>query len=225
MARRRFIATAFNERREHVTGGSLQSPKQPTAVLQYTFEARRAVAARPWTRAERRVVSRGFWGYFFIAVEPAIISLLFTFLSVALLLRKQESAIFVAPIFLCAALAFAAYAIVLLTAPVKALAESYGSIYTVDGYVRYRSKRRYPDEPPTYYVAVLDAEQHELGEWPLRERPAALDRGDIWPAVVEFTPYGGVHRIDGRSTGVLPDEFPTMGIGAAGMYSAGSRKK
>jgi hypothetical protein len=34
-----------------------------------TFEARRAVAARPWTRAERRVVSRGFWGYFFIAIR------------------------------------------------------------------------------------------------------------------------------------------------------------
>jgi hypothetical protein len=203
----------------------LQLPKQPTAVLQRTFEARRAVAARPWTRAERRVVSRGFWGYFVIAIEPAFISLLFAVLAVALLLRKQESAIFVAPIFLCAALAFAAYAIVLLTSPVRALMESYGSIYNVDGYVRYRSKRRYPDEPPTYYAAVLDAEGHQLGEWPLRQRPAALDRGDTWPAVVEFTPYGGIHRIDGRSTGALPDEFPALGIGAAGMYAAGSREK
>jgi hypothetical protein len=199
----------------------LQLPNQPTAVLQGTFEARRAVGARPWTRAERRVVSRGFWGYFFIAIEPAGISLLFTLLSVTLLLRRQESAIFVAPIFLCAALAFAAYAIVLLTPPIRALAESYGSIYNVDGYVRYRSHRRFPDEPPTYYVAVLDAEQHELGEWPLRERPAALDRGDLWPAVVEFAPYGGIHRIDGRSTGVLPDEFPALGIGASGMYDGG----
>jgi hypothetical protein len=148
--------------------------------------------------------------------EPAVISLLFTLLSVTLLLRRQESAIFVAPIFLCAALAFAAYAIVLLTPPIRALAESYGSIYNVDGYVRYRSQRRYPDEPPTYYVAVLDAEQHELGEWPLRERPAALDRGDLWPAVVEFAPYGGIHRIDGRSTGVLPDEFPGTGYRCVG---------
>jgi hypothetical protein len=170
-------------------------------------------------------VSRGFWGYFFIAVEPAIISLLFAFLAITLLLRKQETAIFVAPIFLCAALAFAAYAIVLLTPPLRALAESYGSIYNVDGYVRYRSHRRYEDEPPTYYVAVLDAEQGELGEWPMRERPAALDRGAMWPAVVEFTPYGGIHRIDGRSTGVLPDDFPALGIGAAGMYAGNPRKK
>jgi hypothetical protein len=203
----------------------LQVPKQPTAVLQTDFDARRAVAARPWTRDERRVVSRGFWGYFFIAIEPAVIAVLFAVLALTLLLRKQETAIFVAPIFFCAALAFAAYAIVLLTPPVRALAESYGSIYNVDGYVRYRSHRRYEDEPPTYFVAVLDADQEELGEWPLRERPAALDRGDMWPAVVEFTPYGGIHRIDGRSTGVLPDTFPTLGIGAPAMYAQGSAKK
>ena len=197
----------------------MQLPKQPTAVLQRTFEARRAVAARPWTRAERRVVNRGFWGYFFIAIEPAIIALLFALLAVTLLLRKQETAVFVAPIFFCASLAFAAYAIVLLTAPVRALAESFGSIFNVDGYVRYRSQRRFADEPPTYYVAVLDAEQQELGEWPLRERPAALDRGDLWPAVVEFTPYGGILRIDGRSTGTLPEEFPAFGIGAPDAYT------
>jgi hypothetical protein len=164
-------------------------------------------------------VSRGFWGYFFIAIEPAIVALLFAILALTLLARKVESANLVAPIFLCASLAFAAYAIVLLTRPVKALAESFGSIFNVDGYVRYREHRRYPDEPPTYYVAVLDAAQELLGEWPLRQRPAALDRGELWPAVVEFTPYGGIHRIDGRSTGVLPDEFPALGIGASGMYT------
>ncbi len=170
-------------------------------------------------------MSRGFWGYFFIAIEPAIISLLFALLAITLLLRKQETAIFVAPIFFCASLAFAAYAIVLLTPPLRALVESYGNIFNVDGYVRYRSQRRFEDEPPTYYVAVLDAERELLGEWPLRERPAALDRGDLWPAVVEFTPYGGIHRIDGRSTGVLPDEFPALGIGASGMYAGGGVPK
>jgi hypothetical protein len=203
----------------------LQVPKQPTAVLQSTFDARRAVGARPWTRAERRVVSRGFWGYFLIAIEPLVIALLFVLLAATLVLRKQETAIFVAPIFLCASLAFAAYAIILLWPAAKALAESHGSIYNVDGYVRYRSHRRYEDEPPTFYVAVLDADGEELGEWPLRERPSALDRGDLWPAVVEFTPYGGIHRIDGRSTGVLPDEFPALGIGAPAMYAQGSPKK
>jgi len=203
----------------------LQVPKQPTAVLQSAFDARRAVAARPWTDAERRVVSRGFWGYFLIAIEPLTIALLFAVLAVTLFVRKQETAIFVAPIFICAALAFAAYAIVLLTPAARALIESHGSIYNVDGYVRYRAHRRYQDEPPTYFVAVLDAEREVLGEWPMRERPVALDAGEVWPAVVEFTPYGGIHRIDGRSTGVLPDDFPALGIGAPKMYADRSPNK
>jgi hypothetical protein len=203
----------------------LRLPNQTSAVRQSAFDVRRAVAARPWSAAERRVVSRGFWGYFFIAIEPVIISLLFLALAVTLLLRKQETAIFVAPIFICAALAFAAYAAVLLLPATRALIESYGSIYNVDGYVRYRAHRRYEDEPPTYFVAVLDADREELGEWPMRERPEALNFGDLWPAVVEFTPYGGIHRIDGRSTGVLPDEFPALGIGAPGMYASGLPKK
>lgn len=208
----------------------MRLPKDSTAVrrnafeTRTTFDARTAVASRPWTLAERRVVSRGFWGYFFIAVEPVVVSLLFFVLAVTLLLRKQETAIFVAPIFLCAALAFMAYAVVLLTPPVRALLESYGHIYTVDGYIRYRSHRRYEDEPPTYFVAVLDAAGGELGEWPLRECPAALGDRHVYPAVVEFTPYGGIHRIDGRSTGALPEDFPAMGIGAPAMYAEKTHK-
>ncbi len=183
-------------------------------VRQSAFDPRRAVASRPWTRAERRVVSRGFWGYFFIAIEPVIISALFSLLAVTLLLRKQETAVFVAPIFFCASLAFLAYAIVLLTPPVRALVESFGSVYNVDGYIRYRAHSRYEDEPPTYFVAVLDAGGEELGEWPMRERPRAMSVGDVWPAVVEFTPYGGIHRIDGRSTGVLPASMSACGVGS-----------
>jgi hypothetical protein len=183
------------------------------------FDVRRAVASRPWTRAERRVVSRGFWGYFIIAIEPLFIAVLFSSLAITLLMRKQESAIFVAPIFLCSSAAFLAYAIVLLLPAARALIESYGRVYNVDGYVRYRAHRRYHDEPPTYFAAVLDAEEHVLGEWPLRERPEALNVKPLWPALVEFTPYGGIHRIDGRSTGVLPDDFPALGIGAPGMYA------
>ena len=33
-------------------------------------------------------------------------------------------------------------------------------------------------------------------------------------ARVEYSEYGGIHRIDGRSTGVLPESLPTLGIGA-----------
>jgi hypothetical protein len=37
----------------------------------------------------------------------------------------------------------------------------------------------------------------------------------IVPAHVEFSHYGGIHRIDGRSTGVLPARLPALGIGAS----------
>jgi len=33
------------------------------------------------------------------------------------------------------------------------------------------------------------------------------------PAHVEFSEYGGIHKVDGKSTGVLPDEIPTLAIG------------
>jgi hypothetical protein len=65
----------------------------------------------------------------------------------------------------------------------------------------------------------LDADGEDLGEWPLREKPGAINVKQVWPAVVEFTRYGGIHRIDGRSTGLLPETFPTMGIGAPAKYA------
>jgi len=58
-----------------------------------------------------------------------------------------------------------------------------------------------------------------LGEWLLGSRPDAIERDDPWPAHVEFTEYGGVLRIDGRSTGVLPDDIPALGIGAPAAYA------
>jgi len=36
------------------------------------------------------------------------------------------------------------------------------------------------------------------------------------PAVVEFSVYAGIHKIDGRPTGLLPDEdLPLLAIGIA----------
>ncbi len=35
------------------------------------------------------------------------------------------------------------------------------------------------------------------------------------PAHVEFSAYAGIHKIDGRSTGLLPDTLPTLAIGIA----------
>jgi hypothetical protein len=168
---------------------------------------------RPWRTAERRVVLRGFWGRFFIAVEPLAIALCFASLAALLLLRHQEGALFVAPIFAGASLLFLTYAIVLMVSVTKAVLETFGSIWVVDGYVRYRAHQA-RNRDTTYFVAVLDERREVLGEWPLSERPSALDAVEPWPALVEFTSYGGIHRIDGQSTGILPDTIPALGIGA-----------
>jgi hypothetical protein len=179
---------------------------------------RSSIARRPWRLSERRVVHRGFWGRFFIAVEPLTICLFFAVLAVGLLVRHQDGAIFVAPIFAGASVLFAIYATVLMLPVTRAVIETFGPIWIVDGYVRYRMEL-VPFQDPSYYVAVLDERGDVLGEWPLDRRPQALDRADPWPAHVEFTAYGGVLRIDGRSTGVLPDDIPAMGIGAPAAYA------
>jgi hypothetical protein len=176
-----------------------------------------SIATRAWRTAERRVVLRGFWGRLLIAVEPLAIALFFVALCVCLLVRQQEGAIFIAPIFGVAALAFLAYAAILMIPPARALLETFGSVRIVDGYVRYR-ELVVANRDIRYFVAVLDEERSVLAEWPLRERPRALDRAERWPALVEYTPYGGIHRIDGRSTGTLPDELPAFGVGAAADY-------
>ena len=177
-----------------------------------------AVASRPWTRSERRVVLRGFWGRLSVAVEPFVIALFFAILPVALLVRKQESAYLLAPIFGFGALAFLAYAVCLMFPCTRALWETFGRIWIVDGYVRYRA-----DGAGRYFAAVLDADKGRLGEWELSARPAALDRRETWPALVEFCQYGGILRIDGRSTGVLPDHLPPLGIGAAQRFAGAER--
>ena len=156
---------------------------------------------------------RGFWGRFFIAIEPFTIAVCFAGLSIGLLANHREGAFVIAPIFAGAAVLFTIYAAVLMVSVTRAVIESFGSIWVVDGYVRYRSREE-RDRDTEYFVAVLDERRNVLGEWPLDRRPSALDRSDAWPALVEFTRYGGVLRIDGRSTGVLPDDIPALGIGA-----------
>lgn len=170
------------------------------------------VARRPWTRVERRVVLRGFFGRLTIAVEPLIVCIFFALLPIGMLLRKQEAALLLAPIFGVASIAFLIYAVVLIVPSARALLETFKPIYTVDGYVRYRIDE---DGQPVYYVAALDADQTALGEWPLGEWPHSIGERHTWPVVVEFSPYGGIHKIDGHPTGVLPTEIAPFGIGIA----------
>jgi hypothetical protein len=170
------------------------------------------VARRAWTRAERRVVLRGFFGRLIIAIEPLIASVFFAILPVALWLRRQEVAELLAPVFACAAVGFLAYAIALIWPSTRAVLETFRPIYTVDGYIRYRIGK---SGEPEYYVAALNADHETLGEWPLHEWPRSIGERDVWPVVVEFSRYGGVHKIDGRPTGVLPVKIAPFGIGIA----------
>jgi hypothetical protein len=170
------------------------------------------VASRPWTHAERRVVLRGFFGRLTIAIEPLIVAIFFAVLPIALLLRKQDIALLSAPIFAFAAIGFLVYAIVLMVPCTQAVLETFSPIYTVDGYIRYRMAK---NGLPEYYVAVLGADREMLAEWPLRDWPSAIGKRDQWPVLVEFSTYGGVHKIDGRPTGVLPAEIAPFGIGVA----------
>jgi hypothetical protein len=166
---------------------------------------------RAWTVAERRVVWRGFLGRLFIAIEPIILSLVFVGLAVGMVIvRPHREALVLSPIFGCAVLAFAVYAILLMVEPVRALLHTFSPIYVVDGYVRYRKSHPH-DRRALAYVAVLDETRRVLGEWPLdTDRIPDHTR----PALIEFSSYGGVHRLDGKSTGVLPTELPPLGIGA-----------
>ena len=171
------------------------------------------VPSRPWTPAERKVVLHGFLGRLSVAIEPLVVGIFFALMPVGLLLRKQETALLLTPIFAFGALVFLAYATILMVPSTRALLETFGRIYSVDGYVRYT--RRATDGHLTFWVAVLDSDRCVLGEWPLNAWPRAIGDRELWPALVEFSQHGGIHRIDGRSTGVLPMRLAALGIGVS----------
>lgn len=173
---------------------------------------------RRWTPQERRIIVRGALGRLAIAVEPAAISLLFGVFTVGLLRLaadgNQEHAglQLLAPIFGLGAVAFAIYAIMLLRAPLRALRETYEPIFTVDGYLRTRGRDDFSPRGYNGYVAVLLEDRRIAAEWP------TIGDGDLAagesPALLEFSEFGGIHRIDGQPTGVLPSNFRNIGVGS-----------
>jgi len=175
---------------------------------------------RPWSQAERNVVIQGLLGRLVIAVEPAICFLVFAAITVALVffrlpagakLTRFEAAIVIAPVFAVAALAFLAYAVAVLYAPIRALRQTFSPIFIVDGYLRFRRPDSETEHGSNGYVAVLDDARQALAEWPTLGQSDRED--DERPAMIEFTFYGGVHRIDGRETGVLPQRLRPLGVG------------
>jgi hypothetical protein len=175
---------------------------------------------RTWTRSERRVVLSGLLGRLLIAIEPCMCFAVFGALTAGLIffprpagspMTRWESAIVIAPIFGLAAAAFLAWAIAVLYAPVRALASTFKPIYIVDGYVRYRRPDRESEANSNGYIAVLSSDRDDVAEWPSLGHEPLVD--GIRPALIEFSHFGGIHRIDGQSTGVMPEKITLAGVG------------
>lgn len=180
-----------------------------------TVRHRDYLAARSWTARERRIVWRGLTGRFSIAIEPLIGMLFFGVLTWGIIWRshvtKPHDLWILSPIFGFIAVCFFAYFVALVVTPLIAFAQTYKPIFQIDGYVRYRGPDDFSDLGSTGYVAVLFEDRDTCCEWEcygMKNLPSVT-----LPAHVEFSEYGGIHRIDGKSTGVLPDDIPVLAIG------------
>lgn len=177
----------------------------------------RMLAHRAWTARERRIVWRGLTGRFAIAIEPLLGMLFFSLFTWGIVWRAhhapgQETLVVLAPIFGLGALAFFVYFIALLASPILAFVQTFRPIYIVDGYVRFRP----PDEDSVPgecgYIAVLFEDRTMAYEWRSVGMKPYLQR--TLPALLEFSVFGGIHAIDGRPTGLLPDgDIPPLAIG------------
>lgn len=178
----------------------------------------RQLAHRKWTDAERQIVSRGLAGRMAIAIEPLLGMIFMTFLTWGIVYRSQHvpaehDLIKIAFIFAIGAVLFAIYFVAVLITPFLAYLQTFKPIYLVDGYVRYREKDQASSEDASGYIATLFEDQTVACEWEFYGK-SLLEDATI-PAMVEFSIYAGIHKIDGRSTGLLPDVLPTLAIGIA----------
>jgi hypothetical protein len=176
------------------------------------------LASRPWTERERTIVWRGMTGRMSIAIEPLLGTLFFSGLTYGIIYRsrvaKPHDLWILSPIFGVIAVCFLAYFVGVMIAPLIAYIQTFKPIYQLDGYVRYRGPDDYSDVGSTGYVAVLFEDREQCCEWEcygIGRLPSLT-----LPAHVEFSEFGGIHKIDGKSTGVLPDaDLPLLTIGIA----------
>lgn len=183
-----------------------------------TVQRRIQLASRPWTPRERLVVWRGMTGRFAIAIEPLLGTIFFAGLTWGIVWRarvaKPHDLWILSPLFGLVAVAFAIYFIAVMVAPFIAYMQTYKPIYMLDGYVRYREPDDESDLGGSGYVAVLYEDREMCCEWECygtQKLPSMT-----LAAMAEFSEFGGIHKIDGKSTGVLPDEdLPLLAIGIA----------
>jgi hypothetical protein len=179
----------------------------------------RSLARRAWTEKERAIVWRGLTGRFSLAIEPLLGMLFMSLLTWGIVYRAQHvpsdaTLVKIAWIFALGAIAFAGYFVAVLVAPIAAYVQTFKPIYILDGYVRYREPDARSQLDACGYAAALFADRSVACEWEwLGKR--RLPNATI-PALVEFSVYAGIHRIDGKPTGLLPDEeLPLLAIGIA----------
>jgi hypothetical protein len=179
----------------------------------------RQLAQRPWTQRERAIVWRGLTGRFALAIEPLLGMLFMGALTWGIIYRAHHvpddaSLIKIAWIFALGMIAFAGYFVAVLVAPIAAYFQTFKPIYVLDGYVRYREPDEHSELDACGYVAALFADQSIACEWEWLGRKRLPNR--TIPAVVEFSVYAGIHKIDGKPTGLLPDDdLPLLAIGIA----------
>jgi hypothetical protein len=179
----------------------------------------RTLARRRWTRRERRIVWRGLTGRFALAIEPLIGMVFMGLLTWGIVYRAQHvpsdaTLVKIAWIFAIGAIAFGGYFVAVLVAPFIAYLQTFRPIYILDGYVRYRQPDSRSRVDACGYAAALFADRTLACEWEwLGKKP--LPNATL-PALVEFSLYAGIHKIDGKPTGLLPDEeLPLLAIGIA----------
>jgi hypothetical protein len=154
-----------------------------------------------------------------LAIEPLIGAIFMALLTWGIVYRAHHvpsdaTLVKVAWIFALGAIVFGGYFLALLAAPFVAYLQTFSPIYILDGYVRYRQPDDKSREDACGYVAALFPDRSIAGEWEWLGKRQLPDR--IVPAVVEFSRYAGIHKIDGRSTGLLPDDdLPLLAIGIA----------
>jgi hypothetical protein len=185
--------------------------------LRHAIAPSRHLAHRAWTDRERNVVWRGLTGRFAIAIEPLLGSAFFGFLAYGIIWRARVTHTdlwILWPVFGFVAAGFFAYLVAVLVAPFLAYMQTFKPIFIVDGYVRYRAPDRTSEYGASGYVAVLFEDRNMACEWEAYGQQT-LPSVEI-PAIVEFSEWGGIHKIDGRSTGLLPDEdVPVLAVGIA----------
>jgi hypothetical protein len=189
-------------------------------VLRARFDPRfNGLAQRRWTAAERQIVWRGLTGRFALAIEPLLGTLFMALLTWGIVYRARHvpsdaTLVKVAWIFALGALAFGGYFIAVLVAPIAAYFQTFRPIYIVDGYVRYREPDARSRIDACGYAAALLPDSTLACEWEwLGKR--RLPNATI-PAHLEFSRYAGIHKIDGKPTGLLPnDQLPPLAIGIA----------